>query len=172
MIKTGPGYSRPFFFCAMLPAKPLPERAAGAMHHEGRSVGDGLKQTAFSLVTLALLAAPALAADPLVGTWQTQPGRGGGFGHVEITPCSGGLCGTVVRTFDQTGKAVAANDLGALILDKVVATGGGAYGEGRIINPETGRGYTARLNLRGDQLDIGGCVMMICRNAGTWQRVN
>ena len=46
-----------------------------------------------------------------------------------------------------------------------------AIGKGRIVNPESGRGYTARLKLRGDRLDIGGCVMMICRDAGTWQRV-
>ena len=77
----------------------------------------------------------------------------------------------MVRTFDAAGQAVAASDLGASILADVLPTGGGTYGKGRIINPETGRGYTARLTLRGDLLDVGGCVMMICRNAGTWQRV-
>ncbi|WP_374300495.1 DUF2147 domain-containing protein [Paracoccus sp. (in: a-proteobacteria)] len=123
------------------------------------------------LAALALLASPAVAADPLAGTWRTQLGKDGGFGHVEIVPCGGGLCGTVIRTFDAAGQSVRADDLGALILDRIVATGEGGYGKGRIINPETGRGYTARLKLRGNLLDIGGCVMMICRNAGTWQRV-
>lgn len=124
-----------------------------------------------ALATLALSAAPAWAADPLAGTWRTQPGKDGGFGHVEILPCGEGLCGTVVRTFDAAGHAVAASDLGASVLADVLPTGGGTYGKGRIINPETGRGYTARLTLRGDLLDVGGCVMMICRNAGTWRRV-
>ncbi|GHG19786.1 DUF2147 domain-containing protein [Paracoccus aerius] len=124
------------------------------------------------LFPLALIAAqPAFAADPLAGIWQTSPGRDGGFGHVQIKPCGAGLCGTVVRTFDASGKAVQASDLGAAILDQVQPTGGGGYGEGRIINPESGRSYTARLTLRGDQLDVGGCILMICRNAGTWQRV-
>ena len=119
-----------------------------------------------------MLSAPAIhAADPLTGVWQTQPGRDGGFGHVEIRPCGGGLCGRVVRTFDARGQAVAASDLGAAILSDVLPTGDGTYAKGRITNPETGRSYTARLTLRGDQLDVGGCIMMICRNAGTWQRV-
>lgn len=130
-----------------------------------------MKPLCLSLLTLVLSALPLHAADPLAGIWQTQPGRDGGFGHVEIRPCTGGLCGTVVRTFDAQGQAVAASDLGAAILSQVAPTGGGTYGEGRIINPETGRSYTARLTLRGDQLDVGGCIMMICRNAGTWQRV-
>lgn len=120
---------------------------------------------------LALASQPVLAADPLAGVWLTQPGRDGGFGHVEILPCANGLCGTVVQTFDASGRAVAADDLGASILVDVQATGDGTYGKGRIVNPETGRGYTARLRLRGDMLDVGGCIMMICRNAGTWQRV-
>ena len=130
-----------------------------------------MKTALLALVALALLGQPLRAADPLAGIWRTQPGHDGGFGHVRIEPCAGGLCGTVVQTFDAQGRAVKAGDLGALILDDVVATGGGNYGRGRIINPETGRSYTARLRLRGDLLDVGGCVLMICRNAGTWQRV-
>ncbi|MCZ0960735.1 DUF2147 domain-containing protein [Paracoccus benzoatiresistens] len=130
-----------------------------------------MKTALLALVAFALLGQPVQAADPLAGVWQTQPGRDGGFGHVQIQPCAGGLCGTVVQTFDAQGRAVKANDLGALILDNVVPTDGRTYGEGRIINPETGRSYTARLRLRGDSLDVGGCVLMICRNAGTWQRV-
>ena len=71
---------------------------------------------ALALATLAFSAAPAWATDPLAGTWRTQPGKDGGFGHVEIFPCGEGLCGTVVRTFDAAGQAVAASDLGASIL--------------------------------------------------------
>ncbi|WP_347138984.1 DUF2147 domain-containing protein [Paracoccus sp. SSK6] len=58
-----------------------------------------------------------------------------------------------------------------MILEKHRRHGDRTYGKERIINPETRRNYTARLTLHGGLLDIGGCVMMICRNAGTWQRV-
>lgn len=129
-------------------------------------------KTPFRLAAAVFLFLPSAAtADPLAGLWQTSPGRDGGFGHVRIVPCGNALCGTVVQTFDAGGKPVQADDLGAVVLDRVTATGNGAYGKGRIVNPETGRGYTARLQLRGDRLDVGGCVMMICRNAGTWRRV-
>lgn len=129
-------------------------------------------KTIFSLAAFVLTAVPlAAAADPLAGLWQTNPGREGGFGHVRISPCGPALCGTVVQTFDAGGRSIAADDLGAVILNGITSTGNGAYGEGRIINPETGRSYVARLQLRGDLLDVGGCVMMICRNAGTWRRV-
>lgn len=124
-----------------------------------------------ALLTVALGAAPTWGSDPLSGTWRTQPGTDGGFGHVEIAPCAEGFCGTVVATFDAAGKPVQGGDLGAAILENVQPTGDQTYGKGRIVNPESGRGYTARLKLRGDRLDIGGCVMMICRDAGTWQRV-
>ena len=80
-----------------------------------------------ALAALALLGQPALAADPLSGLWRTQPGRDGGFGHVEIGPCGGGLCGTVVQTFDAQGQPVQAGDLGAPIL-----TSGGHPAETRM----------------------------------------
>ena len=38
-------------------------------------------------VLLALTAAPALAADPVLGTWKTQPGDDGHFGLVTMAPC-------------------------------------------------------------------------------------
>lgn len=121
---------------------------------------------------LMLLALPAWAADPLSGVWQTQPGRDGGYGHVRIAPCAGGFCGTLERSFDATGRETVPADPGALILSKIAPAGGGRYGQGRIVNPETQRDYAARLTLRGDRLEVAGCVMTICRVAGTWQRVD
>lgn len=120
---------------------------------------------------LMLTAVPAWAADPLTGMWRTQAGRDGGYGHVRIAPCGDRLCGRLERSFDAAGREVP-GDAGALILDGVAATGDGGYGQGRIVNPENRRGYAARLVLRGDLLEVAGCVMTICRTAGTWQRVD
>ena len=39
-------------------------------------------------VLLALTAAPALAADPVVGTWKTQQGDDGHFGLVTWRPAA------------------------------------------------------------------------------------
>lgn len=124
------------------------------------------------LFAFGISAASPVMAEPLTGVWQTNPGRDGGFGHVRIGLCEDSLCGTVVETFGADGRPIRADDLGAVILEGIAATGNGGYGRGRIINPETGRSYTARLRLQGDRLTVGGCILMICRDAGTWRRVD
>lgn len=47
-----------------------------------------------TLAHRAFLAVFLLAQLALAGIWQNQPGRDGGFGHIEILPCAGGLCGS------------------------------------------------------------------------------
>ncbi|WP_265502026.1 DUF2147 domain-containing protein [Paracoccus beibuensis] len=126
---------------------------------------------AILLPVLVLTALPAWGADPLAGVWRTQPGRDGGYGHVRIAPCGSTLCGTLEQSFDATGRAVMRAGTGALILSGIAATADGRYGQGRILNPETQKDYAARLTLKGDRLEVAGCVMTICRVAGLWQRV-
>ncbi|MFC0198867.1 DUF2147 domain-containing protein [Paracoccus rhizosphaerae] len=123
------------------------------------------------LFGLLLAAAPAWAADPLTGMWRTQAGRDGGYGHVRIAPCGDRLCGRLEQSFDAAGQSVPAPS-GALILDGIAATGGGAYGDGRIVDPESRRDFAARLRLQGDVLEVAGCILTICRTAGIWQRVD
>ncbi len=40
------------------------------------------------IVTAALIATPAMAADPVVGTWQTAKDDNGNYGHIEVAPVS------------------------------------------------------------------------------------
>ncbi|MEI4472162.1 DUF2147 domain-containing protein [Frigidibacter sp. MR17.24] len=127
---------------------------------------------AWPLLLVALIAPLPGLADPLAGVWRTQAGRDGGFGEVTITPCADRLCGTVTRTFDAAGRETRGPDLGAEILRDLRGDGGGSYPEGTITDPESGRSYRARLRLTGpDRLEVGGCIMVFCRTAGTWQRV-
>ena len=50
---------------------------------------------------------PALAADPVFGTYKTQPGDTGRFAHVELYDCDGNICGVIRKAFDETGSEIA-----------------------------------------------------------------
>ena len=75
-----------------------------------RSSEDGGNSGRFALMRrvliaalLAVLAAPAVAADPVEGMWQTQPDDNGRFAHVRIYPCEDKLCGVLERAFEADG---------------------------------------------------------------------
>jgi len=51
-----------------------------------------------------------------------------------------------------------------------VPTGGGAC-KGKVYSPDRGKTCNSRLQLNGDTLKVSGCVLGICRDDGTWQRV-
>lgn len=115
------------------------------------------------LTLLLATSTPAFAADPLAGLWRTPPGADGKAGLVRIAPCGPAFCGTVVD-----GKG---DYQGLAVLRDVPRTANG-YRGGEVLNPETGNRYTARLILRGDVLEVGGCILGICRTGSVWQRAD
>lgn len=120
---------------------------------------------------LLLAASPALA-DPVEGTWKTRPDDNGHFGHVRIQPCGPAFCGTLVAAFDGAGTEIASPNIGKRIVWDMAALGGGAYGDGKVWSPDRDKTYNAKMQLTGDSLAVSGCVMGICRDGGTWKRVN
>jgi len=118
-----------------------------------------------------LVASPALAADPIEGAWRTQPNDQGGVALVQIAPCGTGFCGTVTGDVDAQGRTTPSTMQGQTIIRNVVPEGD-TYRGGRVLNPETGKSYAARLILDGDRLDVGGCVLKICRSGGVWTRAD
>ena len=123
-------------------------------------------------LSATILGAGLASADPLLGLWQTAPQDDGGFGHVEVKACGDAFCGTLVRAFDSVGSEVDAPTLGWAIISDMKALGGGSYGRGRIYSPDRDQTYSGRLTLTGDGLSVEGCVLGICRDGGTWRRVN
>ncbi|MEO1638074.1 MAG: DUF2147 domain-containing protein [Pseudomonadota bacterium] len=125
---------------------------------------------------LALAAAAVLAmtgaayAEPLLGTWQTSRDDNGNFGHIEVAPCGAALCGTLVRSYDANNNQMDSENIGIQIISETVAQGGGEY-RGKVFSPDRGRTYNSRLRLTGNQLAVSGCVFGICRDGGTWVRV-
>ena len=49
--------------------------------------------------------------------------------------------------------------------------GNGKYGSGKIWTPDRDKTYASKLVLSGDQLRVSGCILILCREGGIWQRV-
>lgn len=121
---------------------------------------------------VALLAAAPALADPLEGTWKTKPDDNGNYGHIQIAPCGPAFCGTLVKAFDTAGATVASPNIGKRIVWDMRAQGDGAYGDGKIWSPDRDKTYSGKMMLSGDRVAVSGCVLGICRDGGTWTRVN
>lgn len=100
-----------------------------------------------------LIAAPALAAEPIEGTW-LRPSTGT---LVKFAPCGGGsFCGTV-QNGSYKGKSI-----GKL-------SGSGANYNGKITDLAEGKTYTGKAKVSGNTMDLKGCVLVICRGE-KWSR--
>ena len=125
-------------------------------------------------VMLALglvLVATTASADPVEGIWKTKPDDNGHYGYVQIEPCGPAFCGRLVKAFDQTGAEIASPNIGKQIVWDMVAQGDGAYGDGKVWSPDRDKTYSSKMQLDGNSLSVSGCVLMICRDGGTWTRV-
>ena len=121
-----------------------------------------------TLTALAVSAGMA-AADPLEGTWQTQPDDGA-FAHVTIAPCGANFCGKIARTFRDGAEYDSPNKGKTLVID-MVPQGGGEY-EGSVWRPSNDKIYIGKMTVNGDALRLRGCVAggLICASQN-WVRV-
>ena len=124
------------------------------------------------LAAVLVMAAGVAGADPLEGTWKTMPDDNGNFGHVKIAPCGAAFCGTLVKAFDGTGKTMDSPNVGKRIVWDMVAYPDGVYDDGKVWSPDRDKTYGGDLTLSGNKLKVRGCVLGICRDGGTWSRVN
>lgn len=118
-----------------------------------------------------LLGAGTAMADPVFGTWQTEPGDEGNFALVEIGACGDRICGVLGQAFDASGNSIDSPNTGRRMIWDMAAQGGGQYGGGKIWAPDRDRTYNSRMSLRGDVLKVSGCVLGICRSQ-SWARAN
>jgi uncharacterized protein (DUF2147 family) len=128
-----------------------------------------MKATIMALVLS--VAGTAALADPVEGLWKTKPDDNGNFGHVQIAACGAAFCGQLVRAFDGSGAEISSPNVGRQIVWDMVAKGDGAYGDGKIWSPDRDKTYNSKMQLSGDKLAVSGCVLGICRDGGTWTRV-
>jgi len=126
----------------------------------------------FAVTAALLMLGSAALADPVEGLWQTVKDDNGNFGHIEIKACGPAFCGTLVTAFDGTGAQIDSPNVGKAIVADMVAYADGLYDDGTIYSPDRDKTYNGDMTLSGDSLAVRGCVMGICRDGGTWTRVN
>lgn len=125
----------------------------------------------FALAVAAAFRAGAALADPVEGIWQTVKDDNGNYGHIEVKACGAAFCGTLIRSFDASGAPLDSPNIGKLIVWDMVAYPDGLYDDGQVWSPDRDKTYNSDMTLNGDILSVRGCVFGICRDGGTWTRV-
>ena len=119
------------------------------------------------VLATAIALTPALAhADDVFGTWKSQPGETGGYITVDIQACGSKICGTIKEVFGNSNKSAE----GKPIIKNMTAKGGGKYSGGTIWAPDVDKTYKSKMTLKGNKLEVEGCVAFICRGQ-TWSRL-
>jgi uncharacterized protein (DUF2147 family) len=132
-----------------------------------------MRKVLLGAVALMAMAGAALA-DDLIGDWRTAPDDNGRTGVIRITQCGQSLCGSLVEAFDASGPRMASPNIGRQIIWDTNPTGTAGEYRGMLYSPDRDREYRSRLQRSGSGLSVSGCVMggAICREGGTWQRVD
>jgi uncharacterized protein (DUF2147 family) len=123
-----------------------------------------------AFVFSALLGSAAMAADPVIGLWKTEPDRKMLTSHIEIRACATKFCGRVREAFDIYGASVKTRNVGRELFWDVEPLGGGRYGNGRVFVPLLNVEAKASLELKGDMLKVTGCKGLVC-DGQTWVRL-
>ncbi|SEO04162.1 Uncharacterized conserved protein, DUF2147 family [Salinihabitans flavidus] len=119
-------------------------------------------------VTFSVVAGAGAAQTPL-GVWLTPPDRKGQVAHVETERCGDAYCGSIVRAFDSDGEPVMTPNVGKRVFWDLTKIEGNTYG-GMAWVPAHDRTYNAKMTVKGDELTVKGCVLMICQSQ-VWKRV-
>ena len=127
-------------------------------------------KTLFATAFAGLIATCA-AAEPALGTWQTEVDDGS-FAYISMTQCGNAVCGTIARTFENGGTEYSSPNLGKQIVIDMVPQGGGEY-EGQVWRPSNNKIYVGKMTVSGNALRLRGCVAggLICASQN-WARIN
>ena len=128
-----------------------------------------MKRTIIAAIVGIGFAGTAMAADPAVGVWKTQPDDGA-YAHVKMTPCGGAICGTIQRTFNASGEYKSENIGKQLVID-MKPDGSGKYA-GKVWRPSNNKIYIGKMTVAGNSLKLSGCVAgALLGSKQDWQRV-
>ena len=129
-----------------------------------------MKPLAAPLSVAFVVLASAASAQGINGTFVTAPNDEGNTGHVQFAKCGEAFCGTLVASFDSTGKPLASDAIGKNIVWDMIDQGNGRFKGGKIWDPGADKTYRSKMALEGKTLNVSGCVGPICRKK-TWTRL-
>ena len=136
-------------------------------------------RTALLAAGLMALAAPAFAADPVVGDW--SPPDGGS--KIRVAPCADNpalVCGKITWLPAATAKNLDTNNPKAELKKRPVlglqtfwgfkSAAPGKWTGGKMYDPSSGKTYSGKITANPNgTLKVEGCVIGICQ-AQTWKR--
>ena len=123
-------------------------------------------------VTL-LVTSPLALAESAHGVWKTEANDAGGYLEVTIGPCESDpklTCGVISNAFSQAGPDPDYENLGKLIIHDMKPHRENAYAGGTIWDPEKDKTYKSKMTVKGDDLDVEGCISFVCVGED-WKRV-
>lgn len=112
-------------------------------------------------------------AEGVEGKWRTESNDAGGYLEVTISPCESDkakTCGTITKAFKSTGSDEDYKNLGKPIVMDMKTKDGIAFSGGKVWDPEKDKIYKSKMTLKGDDLDVEGCISFICIGED-WKRV-
>ncbi len=131
---------------------------------------------------LFAISSSALAANEVIGVWETVEGKS----HVQIKSCGDKkYCGEIIwlkKPNDKQGRPLKdINNTDEKLRDRPILTlqllrdlekvGKNEWDDGYIYNPEDGQTYSSEMNLVDqDTLQVRGCVLFFCKSQ-IWKRV-
>ena len=121
-------------------------------------------------IVTASTAALAGGAD---GVWRTEADDEGAYLEVTIAPCesdSSKTCGKISNAITKQGVDPKYANLGKLIVKDMESADGKNYSGGTIWDPVHDKTFKSKMELKGDDLDVSGCVSIICVGQD-WKRV-
>ena len=124
-----------------------------------------------TLAAALIMLAGTASADPVLGTYKTQPDDNGNFGHVELYQCDASICGVIRKAFNGAGQEIPSDNIGKRMIWDMAADGGGNYSGGKIWAPDREKVYNSKMELSGNALSVSGCVLVVCRSQA-WTKVN
>jgi uncharacterized protein (DUF2147 family) len=126
------------------------------------------------LLAAVIVAAPAIAlAGGADGVWKTEADDKGGYLEVTVGACAADAtktCGTISNAFTKQGADPTYVNLGKLVIRDMSSRDGPNYSGGTIWDPEHDKTYHSKMVVKGDVLDVEGCISIIC-SGQDWTRV-
>lgn len=125
------------------------------------------------VLTMLAMASSLAYAEGATGVWKTETNDAGGYLEVTVGPCESDAtktCGVITGAFSKNGSDPGYPNLGKLMVKDMESKDGVKFSGGTIWDPEKDKVYKSKMELKGDDLDVDGCISFVCIGQD-WKRV-